>query len=81
MLKVSYKCIVNATSVIVDQGLIPHFTTNAWLPRLLTKQMFEMTLMIRRNFSLGFLKHVWGSASEITRNNSLIRSIEIALRF
>ena len=51
--------------VMVDEGLIAHFTTNAWLPRLFIKQMFEMLLMMRRNFALMFLKHLLRSVSEI----------------
>ena len=38
--------------------------------------MFEMILMMKRNFTLGFVKHLLRSVSEITRKNSLIRSIQ-----
>ena len=48
-------------------------------PKLFTRQIFETILMMRRNFTLRFLKHLSRSVSEITRKNLLIRSIGIAL--
>ena len=38
---------------------------------LFTRQMFETILMMRRNFTLEFLKYLLRSISEITRNNLL----------
>ena len=58
---------------------IAHLTTNAWFARVVTRQMFKTILMMRRNFTLEFLKHLLRSVSEITRNNLLLRSIGIAL--
>ena len=64
---------------IVDQRPISHLTTIAWLPRLFSKQMFETIPLMRRNFTLGFLKHLLRSVSELTKKDLLIRSIGIAL--
>ena len=53
--------------------------TNASLTSLFTQVVFEMILMMKRNFILGFPRCYLRSALEITRKNSLIRSVGIAL--
>ena len=94
-LKVSYSCMGNVAYqhiveifyiqkslnlvAIVDQRPIAYLTTNAWLLRLFTKQMFETILIMRRNFTLRFLRHLLRSVSEIKKKNLPIRSVVIAL--
>ena len=41
--------------------------------------MFAIILMMRRNFILGFLRHLLGSNSGITKTNLLIKSVGVAL--
>ena len=64
---------------IVGQRPIAHLSTNAWLSRLFTKQILETILMMRRNFELGFLRHLLRNVLEITKTDLLIRSMILSL--
>ena len=93
-LKVSYSSMGNVASALSSQNrniLYPkksEFGCNCTSKtdcqvdnKLFTKQMLKTILIMRRNFTLGFLRHLLRRVSETTKKNSLIRSIGIALNY